>query len=90
MSDEERLNKIRPIIENILADLEREISKPVSMVWKCRSLARLVSHYEDCIESYTKHLAGSSEEIRQMFLQMIQFCQMEIREAKGILYSLGR
>ena len=89
MNDEERLNKMRPLIEKTLADLEREISKPVSMVWKCRSLARLVRHYKECIESYTKHLAGSSEEIRQMFLQMIQFCQMEIREAKEILYSLG-
>lgn len=88
MNNEQQLSDMRPLIEKTLADLDRKINKPVSMVWKCRSLDRLIIHYNECIESYVKQLAGASEEVREMFVKMIQFCQMEIRQAKGILYSL--
>ena len=88
MNNEQELSDMRPLIEKTLADLDREISKPVSMVWKCRSLDRLIRHYNECVESYVKQLAGASEEVRRMFIELIQLCQSEIREAKALLYSL--
>ncbi len=88
MNNEKELSDMRPLIEKTLADLDREISKPVSVVWKCRSLEHLVRHYNQCVESYVKQLAGSSDKVREMFIELIKLCQMEIQEAEAILYSL--
>jgi len=91
LTEEDRC-RIMNLAEIVLADLERQIAKPISVVWglSLNGLQEYIKRCEWNIIYWRKLLPGSSEIGRSIFLGFIELAKKEIEEGESVLFSLGK
>jgi len=81
---EEDRPRIMRLAEAVLADLERQIAEPISIVWRLKlpDLQEYMRSLEQSISYWRKLLPGSSEIERGVYLHFIEWAKWEMGRGK--------